>query len=60
MDQIKPRCHFQCMGNIWGNWRLILQAFEVYLMAIDADSKCDKPHCHMLDCGRTGHNDDDD
>ena len=42
MDQIKPPSQLQCTGNIGESWRRFIQAFELYLMAIVADSKSDK------------------
>ena len=42
MDQIKPPSHLQCTGNVGESWRRFIQAFELYLMAIGADSKSDK------------------
>ena len=52
MDLIKPLSHLQCTGNVGESWRRFIQAFELYLMAIAADSKT--AHCHLSDCGRTG------
>ena len=42
MDQIKPHSHLQCTGNVGESWRRLIQTFELYLMAIAADSKSDK------------------
>ena len=42
MDQIKPPGHLQCTGNVGESWRRFIQALELYLMTIAADSKSDE------------------